>query len=334
MKNACVVGYGAVGPIHASALDKSPDARLYAICDINPEKLKSTEYDVVKYTNFEQVLNDKSINVIHICTPHYLHKDMAVKALAAGKDIVLEKPVTMTESELDELLNFKTDRKICVMLQNRTNKCLERLYDIVKNDKAAGKMLGICGFLTWQRTPEYYSSDGWRGKWSTEGGGLLINQAVHTLDIINWLGGGAKSIHASISTKKLSQYIEVEDTADALISLKNGTSAMFYATNCYSTNSPMRIEVKFENVLYRYADERLYKITDDNIEIIEDDKNNPLGKRYWGSGHANVINNFYSFLSGKGGNYTDLKDSASTMRLLFAFYKSAKENGKEIAIKE
>lgn len=334
LKNVCIVGYGAIGPVHAAAVSNCPDAQLYAVCDTNLKRAEKCyeEYNAVIYTDFDEMLKDKTIESVHICTPHYLHAEMAEKAIKAGKDVVLEKPVAIKREEFDRLMSISTDRKICVMLQNRTNISVQRLYDIVSNNTQDGKILGICGFLTWQRTPEYYMADQWRGKWATEGGGLLINQAVHTLDIISWLGGGASSVKGSISTKKLSDCIEVEDTADAVIALNNGVSGIFYGTNCYSTNSPMKIEVSYEKALYRYADERLYKITDNKAEVIEDDNNNPVGKRYWGCGHSNVINSFYSSLAGKGGSYTTIKDAENAMRLLFAFYESAKNNGNEIKL--
>ena len=109
MKNVCVVGYGAIGPIHAAAIEKTDQARLYAVCDIVPEKLEQCqkEYDVVTYTDFDEMLLDKNIDSVHICTPHYLHFAMIKKALATGKDVLCEKPVTMTQAEFEELL--KTD---------------------------------------------------------------------------------------------------------------------------------------------------------------------------------------------------------------------------------
>ena len=335
MKNVCIVGYGAIGPVHARAVEKCPNAKLYAVCDINSERAEKcrSEYSVKAFTDFDTMLTDSNIDTVHICTPHYLHCEMAIKALASGRDTVLEKPVAMTKSELDKLLAFKTDRKLCVMLQNRTNKCAEKLYEIVNETQPDGNIISMCAFLTWCRTEDYYKSDSWRGKLKTEGGGLLINQAVHTLDLVGWLGGGIKSIFGSVSTKKLGGCIEVEDTADALIELNNGCSANFYAANTYTLNPAPRIEVQCENALYRYADERLYRITDNDVQIIENDMYTENGKRYWGCGHEKVINAFYSSLCGSKAEYTDLTGAKNTMDALFAFYESAKLN-KKITIKE
>lgn len=334
MKNSCIVGYGAIGPIHASAVEKSQYANLYAVCDVDPKKTEQClkEHDCKIYSDFSEMLKDEKIDVVHVCTPHYLHKKMAVDVLKSGKDLVIEKPVTMTEEELNELCSINTDRKICVMLQNRTNKSIVTLKNIIDKDKSIGKMLGISAFLTWHRTPEYYNADEWRGKWKTEGGGLMINQAVHTLDLVDWLGGGIKSVKASISTKKLGDVIEVEDTADALFEMNNGSFGVFYAANTYTQSCPPRVEINFENASFRYADERLYKITNDKVEIIDEDKNVPEGKHYWGCGHRNVINEFYKVLSGKEGKYTSLDDAIHVMKVLFAFYKSGKNNSEKVEI--
>ncbi len=334
MKNACVVGYGAVGPIHASAIKASKYANLYAVCDNEHNKLElaKKDYDCMLFSDFNEVLNDKNIDTVHICTPHYLHKDMTISALKAGKDVVLEKPCAMTADEFEELYSYKTDRKICVMLQNRTNICIGLLKDIVDNDKTVGNMLGISAFLTWHRTPEYYMADEWRGKWKTEGGGLLINQAIHTIDLINYLGSGVKSVKASVSTKKLNDVIEVEDTADALFEMNNGVTGLFYGTNAFSSWSPAEIEIKFENATFRYADERLYKITDKETVVIGDDANMAEGKRYWGSGHLHEIDDFYKNLCGEESEYITLENAAHTMRVLFAMYESAKNNSKKVEL--
>ncbi len=336
MKNACVVGYGAIGPIHVSAIKKCEYASLYGICDNNPEKLNlaKKECDCAVFSDFNEMLKDENIDVVHICTPHYLHKDMAVAALRSGKDVVLEKPLTLNKEQLRELCELKTDKKICAMLQNRTNQSVVTLKNIIDNDKSIGKLIGISAFLTWQRTPEYYNADEWRGKWKTEGGGLLINQAVHTLDLVDWLGGGIKSIKASISTKKLGDVIEVEDTADALLEMNNGAGGLFYASNAYTNSTPPRVELNFENVTFRYADERLYKITNDNVSIIEQDNNIPEGKQYWGCGHKKVINEFYKVLSGEKGSYITLEDAIHVMKVLFAFYESGKNNSNKIFIED
>ena len=106
MKNVCIVGWGAIGPIHAASLEKCEKANFYAVCDTDYEKIKNCRknYSVSEYTKFDIMLRDEKIDVIHICTPHYLHYEMTEKALAAGKSVVCEKPAVMTAEELYELI--------------------------------------------------------------------------------------------------------------------------------------------------------------------------------------------------------------------------------------
>ena len=109
MKNVCIVGYGSIGPVHANALKNADQARFYAVCDVDAEKRKVCRetYGVKEYDDFDKMLQDEDIDSVHICTPHYLHFEMIKKALAAGKDVVTEKPVTITKEEYAALLELE-----------------------------------------------------------------------------------------------------------------------------------------------------------------------------------------------------------------------------------
>ena len=335
MKNACVVGYGAIGPVHAEALAACENANLYAVCDIDAARLQTCidTYGIIGYNDFAQMLKDPKVEVVHICTPHYLHKEMAVKALLAGKDAVLEKPAAIDSAELAELRRAyaASGRKLCLMLQNRTNESIALLKHLIETDASLGNLTGIAAFMTWYRDEAYYNSAAWRGTWKYEGGGALINQAVHLIDLVAYLGGGIEKVRGSISTKLLDGCIEVEDTADALFHLKNGIRACFYAANTYTQNAPFHLELDFENARLRYADNRLYKITADAAKVLAADDIHAPGKIYWGSGHQNVINHFYHALE-HGGAYIDFNDGLNTMEALFAVYESAKHGETEITI--
>ena len=158
--NACIVGYGAVAPVHANDIKNIDIACLYAVCDINNEHAKKcTEiYDCIIYNDFEEMLKDDNIDVVHICTPHYLHKDMAIKSLKAGKNVVLEKPAAMSENELSELVDCadKSKNRLCVVLQNRKNNCVKELKKIIAKGKT-GELKGIIANLFWKRDEAYYS---------------------------------------------------------------------------------------------------------------------------------------------------------------------------------
>lgn len=324
MLNACIVGFGAIGPVHARAAARSEYAKCYAVCDIAVERADKAAalYGAKAFYSFDDVIDDKNIDVVHICTPHYLHAEMAQKALLSGKNIVLEKPAAMTLAELSRLREVyeRSGKKACIMLQNRTNTCIEKIKSMVENDGSLGKMRGIAGFMTWRRDEEYYKRDSWRGKWATEGGALLINQAVHVIDLIDLLGGGIKAVKSSLSNKSLNGIIEAEDTCDSLFLFENGMRGVFYATNAYCTDSPFRIEIVFENATLRYEDTRLYRIDDEVKVIAEDFVVGTGGKKCWGSGHAKVIDDFYKALSKGKGDYIDLKDGLHSAGVMLSMY--------------
>ena len=326
MKNACIVGYGAIGPVHANAIEYTENANLYALCEINPARAKlcTDRYGCKLYEDFDEMLRDEAIDVVHICTPHYLHKDMALKALKAGKNVVLEKPVAMNREEMHELMEYadsaECKNEMCIMLQNRTNACVRKMREILLDDSSKGELKGIIATLSWCRDEEYYNQDEWRGKWATEGGGLLINQAVHLLDLMVYFGGEVDSIKSNISHWKISN-IEVEDTANALIKYKSGIYGVFNATNCHSCDSPFYLELQFEKMLLRYADGALYRVCGEDIDIIERDNKAVVGKAYWGRGHEGVIDAFYATLEGNRQPYTDIHDAKEAMNLVFSMYE-------------
>lgn len=323
MKNICIVGYGAIGPTHATAIEKLKSAKFYAVCEINPKRRAACvqKYSVVEYSDFDEMLGDSNIDSVHICTPHYLHFEMAKKALLAGKEVICEKPVTMTEKEFDELCEIDKDGKVCVVLQNRLNPSVEAFKLLVDSGKL-GKVKTAKAILTWSRGASYYAADEWRGKWATEGGGVLINQSIHTLDYFGYLLGEIKSVKAQMINYSIPE-IEVEDTLSASLRFEDGYGGIFFATNAYGDNSAPLFEVIFEKGVARYEDGKLYV----NGQIVAEDAKPKTGKMYWGRGHEMLFENYYD----KGERFT-LSSVRTTMKALFSMYKSAKNGGVEVKL--
>lgn len=331
MLKACVVGCGSVGPVHMGAVAGLKNAELYALCDIRPERAdKAAEaYHAKAYYSFDEALRDDAIDVIHIATPHYLHVDMAVAALSAGKHVVLEKPVACSREDLERLCEAEkaADKKLCITLQNRYFNCMLALRDMVKDTEATGKLLGVTGMITWNRGEAYYAQDGWRGHWDTEGGSLMCNQAMHLIDLMHLFAGPAERVHATFSNKRLSGIIETEDSAEALIEFQNGVRGVFFGANTYTDTKPIQLELDFENIRYRYADQRLYIIRPDStVEITAQDSDEAPGKLVWGNGHTRVISDFYKSLT-EGGYYLSLSEVLPSAKTLLAMYQSGKAGG-------
>lgn len=318
MKKVCIVGYGAIGPVHAKALEEVKSAKLYAICDIKTEKraLCKERYDVLEYEDFDTMLQDTDIDTVHICTPHYLHFEMIKKALEAGKDVVVEKPVTMTKEEFSALQELPGVERVCVVFQNRLNPCVQKLKEIVESGEL-GAVKAARAILTWKRDRAYYEQDAWRGKWATEGGGLLINQAIHTLDYFCYLLGEVKSLQAHMFNDSLKGVIEVEDTLTAYLGFEHNVKGIFFATNAYTDNATPFFELSFEQGIARYTDKKLWI----NGEVAAEDKAAKIGKAYWGSGHAALLKRYYD-----EHEYFSVADAKITMETVFKMYESAAKN--------
>lgn len=325
MKNVCVVGYGAVGSVHASALMNIEEVNFYAVCDCNEERIKlcKEKYDVVSYIDYVEMLEDENIDAVHICTPHYLHFEMVKLALKKGKEIICEKPLAISSEEFEEMLKLPNIDKVAVIFQNRLNACVDKIKEILLTGKL-GKIKCIRGLVTWYRSKEYYTESPWRGKWTTEGGGVLINQTIHTVDLMGYLTGGYKSLKARMTNFSLEDVIEVEDTFAASYTMNNDAKAVFFATNSYLANSSPDIEIVCENGTLHYTDGMLLL----NGEIICKDVLATGEKAYWGTGHERLFRNYYVF-----GKHFTVFDAENTMKTVFAMYESAKNNGKVVIVK-
>jgi len=324
LRNVCIVGYGAIGPIHEKALDVVDEANFYAVCDIDKNRINTCKekYNVISYTDYATMLNDPNIDTVHICTPHYLHYEMVKLALEKGKGVICEKPLAIKSEEFEKMLKLPDIDKVAVVFQNRLNVCVGKIKSILDEGKY-GDILGVRGLVTWYRSKEYYNAAEWRGKWATEGGGVLINQTIHTLDLMGYLTGGFKSLKANMTNFSLKDTIEVEDTFTASLRMKNDARAIFFATNAYSSNSLPDLEIVCEKGTLHYTDGNLFS----GGEIICSDILATGEKSYWGKGHATLFHNYYA-----ENKYYNIYDAENTMKTVYAMYESAKNNGKEIYI--
>src|SRR5699024_4980906 len=215
------------------------------------------------------------------------------------------KPLALNLEKSQALLRLEEefeDVKICICFQNRYNETFEKLQEMVASGKY-GEIKVIKGLVAWHRPKSYYDSKPWRGKMKYAGGGVMINQSIHTLDLMQLLGGEIESIRGSID--HLSDYdIEVEDTATAKINFTNGATGLFFATIVNSGNSSVELQVIFERGKLTIKDSILTKVNADGkkVEIIEDAKL-PGTKFYYGASHAKLIAHFYQCIKNDHNDY-------------------------------
>ena len=326
--HAAIIGAGSIHGCHADPIRQHPQARLYALVDTDVDKGRALaeKYNCRFYADYRDLLADADVDVVHICTPHHLHREMIIAALAAGKHVFSEKPVVMNGSELAQIQAAveRADTQLAVCYQNRLNPTSQRIRQIIQSG-TLGNMLSIKASLTWHRHGAYYNQSPWRGRWATEGGSLLINQAIHTLDLMQWFAGGVQRIKGVVETSLLESLIETEDSAMATMEFTNGARGIFYATNCYTTDSPLALEIHFEHGFLQLERNTLWQVVDEQrTALVNDELPHGNVKRYWGDSHRQAINDFYAAIldpTQYGG--ADIHDAAVSLRMVNALYQSS-----------
>lgn len=228
-----VLGLG-IGMAHADAAFTLPDAELVAVCDINEARLQRAIEkfeNVTAYSDFEALLADPRVDVISICLPSAMHADFAVRAMEAGKHVLIEKPIDITPARaaLIEEARLRTGMKAGVVHQNRFNVNMAPIKEAVDSGRLGRLILGSFG-VKWYREQSYYDNGGWRGTWEMDGGGSLMNQAVHTVDLMQWLMGDVASVTSTMGI--YNHDIQTEDMTASLIKFKSGATATFVSTTC------------------------------------------------------------------------------------------------------
>ena len=329
MKRAAIVGCGNIAAVHAAVLTAMEQVMLVGVADIHFEKAKNyaEKYNTTPYASLEEMIEKTHPDVLHICTPHYLHVPMAVYALERGINVFMEKPPAITFEQLETLKSAvdASPAKLGLCYQNRYNPSYRAAKEFIESGEA-GKVLGARGIVTWNRPAPYYTQSEWRGRLATEGGGVLINQAVHTLDLLSDLLGKPDCIDASLSNHHLKGVIEVEDTLEAYIRFGEKV-ACFYATNAYCADIPPLIEIACEKVRVRIEDlDVSYIYPDGRVVKPEVERPVPIGKSYWGSGHAACIGDYYHALETNGTFALELLALENSIRLMLGAYESAREH--------
>lgn len=224
-----IVGCGGIAAVHAASLSQLGESELAGFADIKKERAENfvAKYGGRAYSCLEEMLDQEKPDVMHICTPHYLHVPMAVYGLTHGVHVFMEKPPVISGEQLAQLEEAVagSDRRLGLCFQNRYNPSVQEVKKLLASGEA-GRIRGARGLVTWSRGREYYTESGWRGSLATEGGGALINQSVHTLDLLAYFLGTPLAVEAGIQNHHLKGIIEVEDTME-LISVSRTAPPVF-----------------------------------------------------------------------------------------------------------
>ena len=219
-----IIGCGKVGDFHAKAFAALENSEFTAVCDNNIERARAfaDRYGVKAYDDIEAMIRECALDVVSICTPHPLHANPAVIAADCGCNVLIEKPLASSLEDCDRIIEAGDRNHVTIgtMVQRRFYRPCMRIHQAIEDGKIGRPVLGMVTMLGW-RDNNYYDSDPWRGSWKGEGGGVMVNQAPHQIDLLQWYMGEVDEIYGV--WKNLNHpYIEVEDTAVAVIKFKNG----------------------------------------------------------------------------------------------------------------
>ena len=336
MLKSVVIGCGKISIMHCVSIKKQNNVVLAAVCDTKEDRAVAAakEYGTKYYTDWKEMLDKENPDAVHICTPHYLHPQMAIYALEHGINVLTEKPMAITYEDALKMADAaeKSQKSLVVSFQNRFNPGSLLIKDALDKGKL-GKIISARAMVTWTRSDEYYSRSDWKGTWDKEGGGVVIDQAIHTLDLMNWyINSELAEVSATINNRAHS-IVKVEDSAEGFIKYKNGTDAAFFAINYYGYDAPVELELYCEKGTAKLVGEKATITYNDGGVEIQDRNPNQFfefknAKQYWGVGHMMEIENFYSSLEKGLKPKNSVGEVLLTHRLIDAIYKSGKENRK------
>ena len=324
-----IIGCGGIAQVHAQVLSHLETAQLTAFADVRLERAQALaqKFGGRAYDSLDALLaREPDLQVLHLCTPHVFHTPMAAQGAARGMAVFTEKPPVIDPAQWETFRALGERIPIGVCFQNRWNPTTRLLHELLE-DPSVGAVLGGRAFVTWHREAPYYTESGWRGALATEGGGVLINQSIHTLDLLGQFLGRATGVDASLANHHLQGVIEVEDTFEARIDF-GGKPAIFFATTGHVTDSPVQLEVVCEHATLRLEDREVtvFRPEADPERITLPPQVSPAtGKAYWGASHGLAIHDFYQSLLEGTPFPCDIPGVTDTVELMLAAYQSARE---------
>jgi len=333
-----IIGCGSILPWHANPLQRIEGAHLVAVSDTVKERAKEAgkTYGVDAYQDYRQMLKRDDLDVVHICTISGTHGAIGLDAISAGKHVLIEKPIEIKLDRIDALIKAAHENgvKLGGVFQMRFYSSTAKMVDALESGRFGKVVLAEYENKS-MRTIEYYQKDSWRGTWEFDGGGALMNQGVHGVDIIQYLAGPVARVCAL--TKTLTRPIEVEDTAAAVMEFQNGAIGVLKATTSLYPGFPSKLfihgergsaAIQGENIIAWQFDETLPgddKVMEANVEV-----ESPMGsdpKAHSDTAHEACIRSFLESVREDKTPSVSGEEARKSVELILAIYHSSKTGG-------
>jgi len=339
-----VVGVGVVGEWHTRAIPQA-GITLAALCDIVPEQAKKAaeknKLDVPIYTDIKQMLAKEKIDVVHVCTPSGNHLEPVLAAIEAGKNVICEKPIEIKLDRIDRMLEAADKHKIRLagIFQNRWNPANRALHDAAAAGRF-GKVAWAGCFTPWYRTDQYYRDGGWRGTWKLDGGGAMMNQSIHQVDLIQWIAGPIKQVSAYASSR-IHPEIEVEDTLSCSLQFESGAFGTIMGTTAIYPGGALRVEIGGENGMavsengLKTFQFREPKPDDEELrkkhgQFDPGGASNPQISQLWM--HVQNIQSILAAWNDNRDAETSGREARKAVAIITAMYESARKNGEPVKV--
>jgi predicted dehydrogenase len=239
-----VAGCGMIGGVHVTALKEIPETRAIGAWSRSTERGQqfAAQHQIRGYRSYEELLADPAVNAVIITLPSGYHAEYGIKAAQAGKHVIVEKPIDVTEAKARSLIEAcrKAGRHLSVVFQNRYSPAAQKLRKVLDAGLLGPLVLGDA-YIKWWRSAQYYASNAWRGTKAIDGGGALINQAIHTIDLLQWFMGGAKRVSGLVRTS--THAIESEDLGIATVEFLSGAAGVIEGTTAVQPGFKERLEI-------------------------------------------------------------------------------------------
>jgi len=327
--NFAIVGCGHIAKKHAEAISNINEAKLLAVCDKIPENMEyyQLKYNCLAYTDISELLKNNEIDVVNICTPSGSHANLCLLAAEAKKHIIVEKPMALTTEDADKIIDAckKNNVKLSVVHPNRFRPAVAELKKYINNEYF-GKISHANATVRWNRNQDYYDQAPWRGTKAMDGG-VLMNQAIHNLDLLYWFMGPIEEIQAYTATRF--RKIESEDVAVAVLKFKDGSLGIVEAaTTIYPRNLEESLSIFGETgsaviggvTANWFKHLAIEKLSQDEInEIIKKIEQDPYGT----SGHQHIIEDMIHAIKEDRNPQVTGEDGKNAVKLVVGICKAA-----------
>jgi len=340
-----IIGCGMIADFHARAIADIRGAHLISCFGRTTASAEpfASKHNCQHYTNLSAMLSDPKLDVVTVCTPSGAHLEPALAAASAGKHVIVEKPLEITLSRCDAIISAckSNNVQLFTVFPSRFHES-SRLLKMAVNKKKFGKLTMGDAYVKWFRTQEYYDSGAWRGTWGLDGGGALMNQAIHTVDLLTWLMGPVVEVTAQ-AEMLAHKRIQVEDVVVATLRFKSGALGVIEATTAAYPGMLKRIEIHgtHGSAVLEEEDIKTWdfaKMTKADAKLVQ----RMAGRTKTGGGaadpaaigyhaHAELFRDAIRSIQGKRSNAIDGAEGRRSVEIILAIYKAA-ECGKAISL--